>query len=731
MKKLSIRWKFILNSFGIMLSAVIIISLILSYSLKKNLEQENTDFRDFEISKTKADLKNYVDIAYNLIEEAEAAVKRGELTIDQAKKMAINQIKQLRYDSGVGYFWINDTGKPFPKMVMHPTVPALDGKVLDAPKFNCAMGKNQNLFVAMIEVTAKTNEGYVDYLWPKPTQEGLTEDQPKISYVRLHKSFDWIIGTGKYIDDLDAAVAMKNLKTGNLISDLIIEIFLISLAILIIAIFPILYMSKRLVKPILACITYADEVESGNLSGLVDFQRTDETGRLVNALNKMVNTIRKILSEVYQDSALVVLTSNKLANTSEDMTKTSKQVREKTEIVAAASERASANIFSVSNTLESLAQRASNIASNSNDMAGNVNSVASSIEQMANSFQDVAQHCADAQQISEKSLKNTDDAAHQINDLNEASHNIGTVIKLIEQITEQTKLLALNATIEAARAGDAGKGFSVVANEVKELASQTAKATEGISKRIKEIQNQTGGVVRMIQEISINSQDLNEINTSIAVTVEQQSVTTTDIAKTIAGTARGAEKVSEEVQEITDAIKDEVTPNIREASVKVSDVSTSIQEIYLGVRKNAGAAEGNVAFAKELAKVASNLRTSFSEFNLGYRKFDIGMIKAAHLAWKLHLEAMLHKGVTLSLNEIPDHTQCDFGKWLSTQEAQELKNLDAYPEMIRLHEKIHALAYKIADFYHEGHQEKATKLMEEFKKTSQDLFKSLDTLYTS
>ena len=235
----------------------------------------------------------------------------------------------------------------------------------------------------------------------------------------------------------------------------------------------------------------------------------------------------------------------------------------------------------------------------------------------------------------------------------------------------------------------------------------------------------------MIQEISINSQDLNEINTSIAITVEQQSVTTNDIAKTITGTARGAEQVSKEIQEITNAINNEVTPNIREASVKVSDVSTSIQEIYLGVRKNAGAAEGNVAFAKELAKVASKLRTSFSKFNLGYRKFDIGMIKAAHLAWKLHLEAMLHKGVTLSLSEIPDHTQCDFGKWLSTKEAQELQNLDAYPEMIRLHEKIHAIAYKIADFYHEGQQEKATKLMEEFKKTSQDLFKSLDTLYTS
>lgn len=731
MKKLSIRSKFILNSFGIMLSAVILISLLLSYSLKKTMEKENTDFREFQISKTKADLKNYVDIAFNLIEEAEGAVQRGELTTDQAKKMAMNQLKQLRYDNGVGYFWINDTGTPFPKMIMHPTVPALNGKILDSPQFNSTMGKDQNLFIAMIDVTAKTGEGYVDYLWPKPTQDGLTEDLPKISYVKRHKSFDWIIGTGKYIDDLDAAVAMKNLNTIDLISNLITNIIYISLAILFIAIFPILYLSKRLVTPILACIAYADEVESGNLSGLVDVQRTDETGRLVNALNKMVNTIRKILSDVYQHSALVVLASNKLATTSESMTKTSKQVREKTETVAAASERASANIFSVSGTIESLAKRASSIAANSNDMAANVNSVAASVEQMANSFQDVAQHCADAQQISEKSLKNTDEAAYQINDLNNASHNIGTVIKLIEQITEQTKLLALNATIEAARAGDAGKGFSVVANEVKELASQTAKATEGISKRIKEIQKQTGEVVRMIQEISINSQELNEINTSIAVTVEEQSVTTSDIANTIAGTARSAEQVSEEVREITDAIRNEVTPHIKEASTKVSDVSTSIQEIYLGVRKNAGAAEGNVAFAKELARVASELRTSFSEFNLGYRKFDIGMIKAAHLAWKLHLEAMLHKGVTLSLDEIPNHTQCDFGKWLSTHEAQELKDLEAYPEMIRLHEKIHVLAYKIADFHHEGHQEKATKLMGEFKTTSQELFKSLDTLYTS
>jgi len=234
----------------------------------------------------------------------------------------------------------------------------------------------------------------------------------------------------------------------------------------------------------------------------------------------------------------------------------------------------------------------------------------------------------------------------------------------------------------------------------------------------------------MVHEVSTNSQELNDINTNIAATVEQQAVTTNDIARSVGNAAQGSAQVSKEVNEISNAIRDEISTDIKEVSANITDVSESIGDVYVGVQKNYGAAQGNLAFAKELSQAASKLRTSFSEFNLGYRKFDIGMIKAAHLAWKLHLEAMLHKGVTLSLDEIPDHTKCDFGKWLATPEAQELKPLAAYPEMIRLHEKIHELAYKIADLYHDGHQSQATELMEEFKETSQGLFRSLDKLYT-
>ena len=273
------------------------------------------------------------------------------------------------------------------------------------------------------------------------------------------------------------------------------------------------------------------------------------------------------------------------------------------------------------------------------------------------------------------------------------------------------------------------KVFSVVANEVKELAGQTAKATEAISARIIEMQKKTEEVVTMIQEVSVNNLELNEINTSIASAVEEQSVITAEIAETIAGAARGTIKVSDEVQEVTVSIQGEISTNISEASLGVIDVSSNIQQVNKGVRESASTAVGNVAFAKEMAKIASELRGSFSRFKLGMNKFDIGMVKAAHVSCKLHLESMLNKGAELSLDEIPDHTQCDFGKWLATAEGKGLQSHTEYPEMIRLHGQVHSLAHQIAGLHHSREKKKASELMKKFNATSQKLFMALDKLY--
>lgn len=156
------------------------------------------------LERRKLELKNIIDLVTGTIQINYRKAQEGLISSDEAKRTAIALIETLRYDNGVGYVWINDTGRPIPRMIMHPTIPQLNGKILDDPAFNCAQHRRQNLFQAMVDVGLTDGQGFVDYLWPKPMDGGLTVEQPKISYVRLFKPWNWVVGTGVYIDDIEA-----------------------------------------------------------------------------------------------------------------------------------------------------------------------------------------------------------------------------------------------------------------------------------------------------------------------------------------------------------------------------------------------------------------------------------------------------------------------------------------------------------------------------------------------
>jgi|GEM_PF-4424655 len=144
--------------------------------------------------------------------QVEIAYKKmlaGEATEEEAKREAVEALNQLRYDNSVGYVWINTFERPFSRMIMHPTVPDLDGTILDRPEFNCALGKDENLFNAMVDVCEEQGHGFVDYLWPKPTPQGLSPRVPKLSYVELFEPWGWIIGTGLYIDDIESNATIR------------------------------------------------------------------------------------------------------------------------------------------------------------------------------------------------------------------------------------------------------------------------------------------------------------------------------------------------------------------------------------------------------------------------------------------------------------------------------------------------------------------------------------------
>lgn len=157
------------------------------------------------LEQKKENLHDVIQLALIRVEEYYAAFLRGDLSEDEAKFQVKNALKKMRYGGG-GYVWINDTGRPVPRMVMHPMSPDLDGNLLNDPVFNCALGKDVNLFVAAVDVALRNGKGFIDYLWPKPSGEGFTSRQAKLSLVKYFEKWNWVIGTGIYIDDIERSV---------------------------------------------------------------------------------------------------------------------------------------------------------------------------------------------------------------------------------------------------------------------------------------------------------------------------------------------------------------------------------------------------------------------------------------------------------------------------------------------------------------------------------------------
>ena len=151
----------------------------------------------------KNDSKHIVTIALALIDKIYKKHQQGLLTEQQAMEQAKSCLRSMRYNNGVGYLWINDMGRPIPRMIMHGSMPELDGQIFNDPKYNCALGIKKNLLQAFMETCLEHGQGYVDYLWPKPTKDGVTEFQPKVSYVSLFKPWNWVVGTGVYFEDIE------------------------------------------------------------------------------------------------------------------------------------------------------------------------------------------------------------------------------------------------------------------------------------------------------------------------------------------------------------------------------------------------------------------------------------------------------------------------------------------------------------------------------------------------
>jgi methyl-accepting chemotaxis protein len=348
-----------------------------------------------------------------------------------------------------------------------------------------------------------------------------------------------------------------------------------------------LVISRVVSKPVIDCARAVEKLAEGDLTGEVHIDRSDEIGLLAKSVNASISNLRAMVQEIH--------------GTSESLNKSSGILSETANTQAAAAEQTNMQASTVASAGEQLATNARLMSQSAGEISQSSTSVATAVEEMSATIQEVARNCSEESEIARRADQQARQARELMSKLDESSRQIGKIVELINRIAEQTNLLALNATIEAASAGEAGRGFAVVANEVKELARQSAAATEDIRRQVTLMQENTANSMTAIDDVATVIEKVSHIAGSIAAAVEEQSATTSEIVRSL--------------HSVTSATKT-MSDNVRQTSSGAEEVSRNIHGVSQAAGESAQGSTRITSSAKELSGLAGSLGALVSKFKL-------------------------------------------------------------------------------------------------------------------
>jgi methyl-accepting chemotaxis protein len=436
-------------------------------------------------------------------------------------------------------------------MIMHPIKPSLNGKNVGGVKDP----DGTELFMNMVKVVSEKGQGFVPYKWPKP---GIDDPVDKVSFVKGFTPWQWIIGSGTYIDDIDTTFTTQR-------NTLLAYAFILIVIIILLG----YYIGKSIIVPTNEASNLMKDIArgDGDLTRVLDHHAQDEISRLAHYFNEFTKKMRDSLGDVANNSDLVLNHAESVANASESAQSLTQNQNDITTQVATAMEQMTSQIHDVSNNAKA-AEKAANDARNNTNQGKEI--ISHTINQM--------------QSLS----TNIDSVSQVIASLAAESDNIGSVLDVIRGIAEQTNLLALNAAIEAARAGEQGRGFAVVADEVRTLASRTAQSTNEIQQMIQKLQSgaqEAVVAVKVSQDISNQTveqtskadESLSEIDKLMALISDMN----TQIARATEQQTQAADEVNLRINDLAGMTDESLATSdtLNDASMELKSSSHSMSEV--------------------------------------------------------------------------------------------------------------------------------------------------------
>lgn len=539
MKTMTIKNRILLLSILPLVFAISTIMFLVHFELSALGDEQVKDIRSSMMNEKRVILKNYVDIALTSIKSVVASGSYDDAVI---KKQVADQLRDILFgESKDGYMFVYDYGGI--NIVMGPK-PELEGKNL----YGLQDANGVNVIKDLID-SAKSGGGFLEYSWNKPSKNA---EAPKLGYAQAIEQYNWMVGTGFYIDDIDDAVMAAHMEIDKRINRAMMLIAIVGLVLIVLVAFISLFVTGRITKPIQDTVSALNNIShgEGDLTRRLKVYADDEVGQVSISFNHFVEKIHQLVLEI-KDSV-------------GDLSESTRQMN----IVVT---RTNENVAKQKDETMHAATAVHEMAATAEDVAGNASRAAEAAQQ-ADSETATGQIIVEDTIVSISHLsEDVNRATDVINQLSDDAEQIGDVINVIKGIADQTNLLALNAAIEAARAGELGRGFSVVADEVRTLANRTQQSTEEINHmielllgRVKEAvgvmnnsRSQGENTVMQAQKASVSLKTImaavstiTNMNTQIATAAEEQTVVTDEISRNVQQVADIAEDSSVKALEL-------------------------------------------------------------------------------------------------------------------------------------------------------------------------------------